>query len=187
MKYKHVLEFNKFVKKYSKINEGLFENDNKIKKYEKILIDSVINFMKSELIFDAKIKVKKKNSKILIGDISLSEESIENNKFILHYNNNQTFKLQIESLIHELTHIKQVVKGELSISSDLKNLIWKGEKYPVKDYKKLMKNYNEYIKIPWESEAYSNMKVLCEKYFKSNFYSEIYGKDPTLNFIIDNM
>ena len=47
------------------INEDIFREDNKIKKYEKLIIDSVISFMKSKFNFNAVIIVKKKQNENL--------------------------------------------------------------------------------------------------------------------------
>jgi hypothetical protein len=170
--------------KYLKTFEGLFETDNRIKKHEKLLIDSVIEFMKNELNFDANIIVRKKESTTLIGDISLNHNSITKNKFTLHYNPNQSIRMQIRALIHELTHVKQVSKKELT-TIDYKSIIWKdGFEIPVKDYNKTMKNIKDYIELPWEKEAYGS-GYLVDKYLESNYFLKLKGKDVVLDQIID--
>lgn len=172
------------------INEELFRTDNTIKKYEKLLIDAVINFFKEEWDFDAKIIVKKKQSTKMIGDISLSHSSVNNNKFTLHFNPNQSYLEMIRSLIHELTHVKQVSKKELRPSDDWKSILWKNDyKLSVKDYKKSMKDINLYKEVPWEKEAYKNMadKPLRERLFTSEFWKDLRGLDDTLDFILDNI
>jgi hypothetical protein len=179
---KHLKGFEYFI-----LNENILVKDNKIKTYEKIIIDSVIEFMKIKLKFDAKIIVKKKQSTNLLGDIQLNYNSINNNKFTLHFNSNQGFNQVIKSLIHELTHIKQVSNGELKPSDDYKSVIWK-ENFiiSVKEYYKLGKNIEEYKKIPWETEAYDNMGVLYDDYINSKYWKDLKGIDYNLDFIIDN-
>jgi len=172
------------------LNEGLFKTDNTIKKYEKYMIDAVINFFKHEWNFDAKITVKKKQSNHLIGDISLNNNSVVHSKFTLHFNPNQSYLEVIKSLIHELTHIKQVYIGELKPKSDWKSIIWKDDyELTVREYNKKMKNFNEYKELPWEKEAYDNMfdTSLRNKLFQSDFWVKLKGKDPTLDYIIDNI
>ena len=160
----------------------------KIKPYEKLLIDSVIDFMQDMFKFKPKkIIVKKKKSNTHIGDVSLSDASMNKGKFTLHYNPDQGYRMQIESLIHELTHVKQISKGELKASDDWKIVIWKDDyKLSVKDLQKAGKNFQQYKTLPWEKEAYDNQHNLVDKYMSSKHFKNLKGKDPTLDFIIDN-
>jgi hypothetical protein len=187
--------FKKFIYEQQTSFKDIFTNDifiidNTIKKHEKYIIDAVINFLKAEWDFDAKIIVKKKQNNKFIGDISLNNNSVFNNKFTLHFNPNQSYLGMINSLIHELTHIKQVSKGELRSTSDWKFLIWKDNyKISVRDYNKMMKDFTKYKEVPWEKEAYYNMLdvSLRDKLFKSKYWINLKGKDYNLDFIIDNM
>ena len=192
------MELRKFIKttlreylnEQKSLNEDIFRVNNTIKKYEKYMIDAVINFLKEEWNFNANIIVKKKQNNSLIGDISLNTNSVSNNKFILHFNPNQSYLEVIKSLIHELTHVKQVSKGELKPASDWKSIIWNDDyEISVKDYKKIMKDVNKYKELPWESEAYKNMTdiSLRNKLFQSEYWKKLKGKDDTLDFIIDNI
>lgn len=169
-------------------NESLFKTDNKIKKYEKLFIDSVIEFFKSKFNFDAKIIVKKKDSSSLIGDISLSNASVNNNKFTLHYSPKQSYIQILKTLIHELTHIKQVSKRELKPSEDWKSILWKDNfEITVKEYNKL--DLKSYMDLPWEKEAHSNMSddSLIDEFLSSKYFKDLKGKDLNLDFIIDNI
>lgn len=170
------------------INEDLFGTSLKLKPYESLIVKSVVAFMMDKFNFDAKIIVKKKITKGMIGDIALSDASVNNNKFYLHYNPEQSTTMQIQSLIHELTHVKQVNKKELLPNKDYTAIMWKGSEYiTVKDYGKLMKtSHSEYNKLPWEVEAISNMKSLYPQFLKSKYWLGLKGKDATLDFIIDN-
>ena len=172
------------------LKEDIFTTDNKIKPYEKLFIDAVINFLKVEWNIDAKIIVKKKQSNQLIGDVSLTDNSVNKNKFTLHYNPNKSYIEIIKSLIHEITHIKQISSGELRPREDWKAIIWKDNyELSVKDYKKIMKDFNKYKELPWEKEAYSNMldENLRKKLFNSKFWQNLKGKNPTLDYIINNI
>lgn len=172
------------------VNGDIFRTDSRIKKYEKLLINAVVNFLKDEWEFDAKITVKKKQNENLIGDISLNNNSVNNNKFTVHFNPNQSYIEIIKSLIHELTHVMQVSKGHLKPSDNWKSIIWKGDYVlDVKDYKKMMRNFNEYKQLPWEKEAYDNMSdaKLRGRLFDSKYWNELRGKDDTLDYIINNI
>lgn len=171
------------------LNEGLFGTSLKMKPYEKMIVNSVISFMNDLYKFDSKIIVKKKDKVGLIGDISLSSTSVDGNKFYLHFNPNQSYQRIIQSMIHELTHVKQVSKKELLPNKDYTSIMWKGKEYiTAKDYNKLMKsNVSEYMKLPWEVEANKNMKELYPKFINSKYWKELKGKDTTLDYIIDNI
>jgi len=180
--------YKKRLRELSGISEGIFTVDNSVKKYEKFIIDAVIEFMKNKLNFDVKIIVKKKQNDSLIGDISLNHNSVVNNKFTLHFNPNGSYKRMIQSLIHELTHISQVYKGELRPSEDYKSIIWKDDFIlSAREYSKVMKNFSEYKNLPWEKEAYDNMNLLYDDFISSNFWTTLQGKDETLDFIINNI
>ena len=171
-----------------KLYEDLFQTSLKMKYHEKLIVNAVILFMKSKLGFEAKITVKKKDSKTLIGDVILNDNSLNKNKFTLHFTPNQSYPEIIKSLIHELTHSKQISKKELKPSDDYKSLIWKNDyTLSVKDYKKTGKNFGDYKKLPWEKEAYANMDKLYSPFLKSKYWTELKGKDTNLDFIIDNI
>ena len=171
------------------LTEEIFREDNKFKPHEKLIIDAVIAFMKNELSFNpARIVVKKKRSQRFIGDVPMSHTSVIEDKFIVHYNPDQGFGQRIKTLIHELTHVKQISKKELRPSEDWKGILWKDEdKLSVREYKKKMKNFEEYKKLGWEEEAYDNMKRLYDKFLKSSYWTDLKGQDATLDYIMDNV
>jgi hypothetical protein len=171
------------------ILEDLFGSSLKLKPYEKLIVNSVVSFMRDKFGINPKIIVKKKEKKGLIGDISLSDTSVKGGKFYLHFNPNQSYKMIIKSLIHELTHVKQVSKGELLPNKDYTSILWKGKEYiTVKDYNKLMKKSpTDYTKLPWEVEANNNMRGLYTQFINSKWWKGLRGKDQTLDYIMDNI
>jgi YesN/AraC family two-component response regulator len=171
------------------LNEDLFGTSLKMKPYEALMVKSVVSFMMDKYNFNSKIIVKKKDKTGLIGDISLNSNSVNNNKFYLHFNPNQSYKRIIQSMIHELTHVKQVAKKELLPNKDYTSILWKGKEYiTAKDYNKLMKsNPKEYVKLPWEIEANNNMNNLYSTFINSKYWKDLKGKDTTLDYIIDNI
>ena len=66
----------------------------------------------------------------------------------------------ITSIMHEMTHVYQHKKGWLKdINQFLK--LWKGEEYiPV------FSTVDEYVNLPWETEAYEMQEILYKKYLK---------------------
>lgn len=177
------------IKLKSILNEDLFGTSLKLKSYETLMVKSVVLFMMDKFNFKAKIIIKKKESVGMIGDISLSSTSVDGNKFYLHFNPNQSYQRIIQTMIHELTHVKQVSKKELLPNKDYTTIMWKGKEYiTAKDYNKLMKsNIGEYMKLPWEVEAVSNMKSLYSQFINSKYWTGLKGKDTTLDYIIDKI
>jgi len=171
----------------SSLNEDLFGTSLKLKPYETLMVKSVVSFMMDKFNFKAKIIVKKKDKAGMIGDISLNSNSVDGNKFYLHFNPNQSYKRIIQSMIHELTHVKQVSKNELLPNKDYTAILWKGKEYiTAKEYGRLMKtDVASYVKLPWEVEANSNMTSLYPQFIKSKYWLELKGKDDTLDYIIN--
>lgn len=60
----------------------------------------------------------------------------------------------IITLSHEMVHVKQYAKGQVTTSKSLKTRYWMGKKVRA-DY------YNQ----PWEIEAYSKERLLANKIF----------------------
>jgi 2-hydroxy-3-keto-5-methylthiopentenyl-1-phosphate phosphatase len=63
----------------------------------------------------------------------------------------------IECLAHEMVHVKQFARGQLSydIKPTKTHTLWFGKRHPVDPYES-----------PWELEAYSKEKVLANRVFK---------------------
>lgn len=160
-----------------------------LKTHDILLIRAIVHFMKKEIsIPNVKITIKRKDKQMSFGDVIMNDNSVNKNKFTVHWNPNQSKKMMITSLIHELTHVKQIAKKELQPGPDYKSLYWKGKEYiTVRELKKRMKNFNDYMKLPWEAEAYGNMKPLYNKFINSNYWNELEGKDVTLDFIMKNI
>lgn len=171
------------------LSEDLFGTSLKLKPHETLMVKSVVSFMMDKFNFKAKIIVKKKDKAGMIGDISLNSNSVDGNKFYLHFNPNQSYKRIIQSMIHELTHVKQVSKSELLPNKDYTTILWKGKEYiTAKEYGRLMKtDVASYVKLPWEVEAYTNMNGLYSTFINSKYWKELKGKDSTLDFVIDNI
>jgi len=158
------------------IKEDLFSSNLKMKPHEKLIVNSVIEFMKSKLKFDAKIIVKKKENRGLVGDVVLNDNSLNKNKFYLHVSSTQSITNMIQTLIHELTHVKQISRKELKPSDDYKMILWKNKPFiSVKEYKKLMRKINEYNKLPWELEAHTNMTKLYKPFLNSSQWKSLSG------------
>jgi hypothetical protein len=67
--------------------------------------------------------------------------------------------MSIENLIitiaHEMVHVKQYARGQITHGKNLKSKFWMGQKIK-----------SQYYDSPWEVEAYSRERVLANKIFQ---------------------
>lgn len=162
----------------------------KMDPHEKLIAGSVIEFMNKKFGIKPKIIVKKKDSKGWIGDVVLNDNSVNGNKFYLHVAPGTSYRYMISTMLHELTHVKQISKGELLPTKDWKGIQWKKKPYiSVKDYNKLMKtrDIKVYESLPWEKEARANQKKLLKVFFKSPEWNNLRGKSDTMDYVMDNI
>ena len=171
------------------LTESLFGGSLKMKSHEKLMANAVVSFMNDKFNMKPTIIVKKKDKDGYGGNIVLSDTAVKKKRFYLYFNPNYSYKDIIRIMLHELTHVKQVYKGELLPSSDDKFIMWKGKEYiSVTDYKRAMrKGGTEYMNFPWEVEAEQNMKKLYNKFIRSKHWQELKGEDPKLDAIIDKL
>ena len=141
---------------YSKVNKNL----------NAVYLTAVEYFRKKFGInHEIKLKNKKSNSRSF-GHITLSKTSE------IYVDTDAWLELVIARIIHEVTHIKQVDRNELSATPDHKYILWHGKPFiSVSDYQKL--NYDEHAKMPWEEEAYKNMKSLKVEFLSSKEFLEL--------------
>ena len=101
-------------------------------------------------------------------DISLSIKQIEDkvDGYCLCVDN-RTFEIEIQSgidyanfvtaIFHEMVHVKQHVRKELVDNGFIKK--WKGEEWIC-----MFTTVDQYMKLPWETEAYKVQEELYEKW-----------------------
>jgi len=97
----------------------------------------------------------------------------------------KTFKIKIEyggtnfmlnSIVHEMIHVKQIANGELSLNKE-NEIIWKNKNYgkdPIGIYKT----------SPWEIEAHMT-NDLYVKFLKSKEIHELANTDVNVKFYLD--
>ena len=170
---------------------SLFNATSKLEKYEKLFVQGIVDHIKNKYKIDPKITVRGHGyNDNQFGDIVLGENALKHHKFTLKFDNDAHYRMQIVALMHELVHVKQVVKKELGLSKDKKYRTWKGRKHTsVKDYNKMLrtKDFKSYKNLPWEKEAYGNQTKLMNSLLRSKHWKGMKGKDATLDFIIDNI
>jgi hypothetical protein len=80
-------------------------------------------------------------------------------EFLIELNNSHPRNAQIETLAHEMVHVKQMARNEWKIYTDEIHS-WMGKKMhlPESKYQK------KYFKLPWEKEAFLSEPWLCRFY-----------------------
>lgn len=173
-----MIKFKDFINEKSKLLGSL-------KKHEKILYNSYIEFLKDyyKVNIDIEISFRKPNpSRWFWGWIDLIGLRDGKYKIVVQ----KVPSGLLTRIAHEFTHIKQYIKGELRFTDDHKTFLWKGkESLTIKEYNAI-KNFEEYKKVPWEADAYKMQDKLVPLYLKSKFFEDIKGKDVNLDYLIDN-
>jgi len=137
----------------------------------KMLIDACINFYAREL------KIDKKNftlaifsTKGLANDIGANGMAyrIEDKIYSMHLDSRISMENLIQVIAHEMVHIKQFVRGQISFKG--RSMYWLGNK--------VIKSKINYYDHPWEIDAWSKEKVLSAKIYKilAKLQDKHYGK-----------
>ena len=179
-------KFNEFIK------EDLFKGDTRMKEYEKLLYNSFINFLKDEWSIEATVILKKKPHSNIFGSVTLSDATINKGRFILYFDPKSSVLNVFKTLLHEMTHVKQISEGRLRPNEKWNSLLFDDDyEISVRDYNKLLKsgNISKYKQLPWEVEAYDNMsrEDIIKQYINSDYLNKIKDKDINIEFIIDNI
>lgn len=143
---------------------------------------AVSDFMQDYYNFSAKIEfVPSKNNKF-IGHIDLLDKK---NKIYFQEDSSVIFVIKV--LLHEITHIKQKVLGELYYDHTIGKLVWqKSELFDLDEYTQ-SGNKAHHDSFPWEAEAERNMGELFSKFINSKYLKNLEGLNPTLDFVIESI
>jgi hypothetical protein len=88
----------------------------------------------------------------------------------------------LSAIGHELTHVLQHKRGDLSFEGD--TILWKRRPYMTRaEYDAL--DYKGHGKLPWEKQAVIEGKARAQAFLKSA-PTTLRGKDPALDYMFDN-
>lgn len=128
------------------------------------LTSSIVHFMLEQLeLVDISIDIEFSN--ILRDEYALGFSSKNSeNEFSIELDRNLNFHDLLETICHEMIHIKQYVKGELIEQNG--QTIYKNILYNIdaNDY------YEDVDNLPWEKEAYEK-----ETYYSKLYLIEVYS------------
>lgn len=173
------------------MNESVNITGNKNKDID-LIFKTCSSFLIDKIIQDnisLTIKFKPlKPTQIGYADIIDTLKNLKTKNFTITLNRDASLVYSFGAISHEITHIKQILTGELSLSKDNKYLLWLGKPYiSVVDYMLLIDN-NDYVKykeLPWELEAYNNQDLYPNILKDSKVLDELKGSTDTIDYILD--
>lgn len=134
------------------------------------VLDEIGNFFLKVLGVPSSTKLKISFQKLPAqqkGFLALSPNQINN--FEIKLNTAFSFRFFVKTLAHEITHLAQVVRGDL-VAGDDGAPYWKGEKVTLPNGKAYdlahadtPAAFNAYKSLPHEAEAYANEDTLFDK------------------------
>jgi hypothetical protein len=134
----------------------------------KLLIDACITFYAKELKIDKNnFCLIVKSTKGLAKDTNaagmayripdyLRIDNLSPKLYFMQLDSSIAMEQLIQTIAHEMVHIKQFVKGQISYKG--RSMYWLGNK--------VVKSKINYYDHPWEIDAWSKEKVLSAKIFK---------------------
>lgn len=149
-----------------------------------ILFDTALEYFKKVLgISNVPVKLKwlKSNPKShTYGSVDMLD-FLNSGKAIVELEQSGT-KHTLGSMVHELVHVKQMIKKELSVGED--SILWKGEPHiRIEEYVS-NRDYTVWKNLPWEVEADSQKKILVDKFLGSKEFKDLAKINDTLKFIV---
>jgi len=91
--------------------------------------------------------------------------SVTNREFVIEIDAKESTDDMIETVCHEMVHVKQHARNELKDTKFIALKKWKGEEHIA-----MYTTLDEYMNLPWEKEAYELETILRDEYklLKSN-------------------
>lgn len=116
----------------------------------------------SNIVLKVKLVPKLKQIDDVKGDVGWEDDNTRPREFLIRIDSSQSKSMQMRTLAHEIIHVKQFARGELFDYLQSDKIRWKRKKYNMKS-KMLLRDY---MKLPWEVEAYKYEKIIYEEWLK---------------------
>tara|TARA_R110002153_G_scaffold38030_1_gene110812 strand:+ start:4036 stop:4509 length:474 start_codon:yes stop_codon:yes gene_type:complete len=122
--------------------------------------------MQKTLNVDIILKCNLLSKESFYGDCIWEDSVYRPREFTMHLDSKQSKPYLIQTLMHELIHIKQFARAELKDVYNSHTLsMWKGTLYDI--------TVTKYEDLPWEIEARAEEGVLYEKWLKQSDYKNM--------------
>jgi hypothetical protein len=154
----------------------------------KMIVNNVVEYAKRILgIQDINVTVKhRKSTSKKFGNVMLSRnpDYKPSKKQTIHIDLTRGYHILVSDILHEMTHIKQIVKRELTVQGS--DIQWKGKTLiSIEDYGK--GTYDSHSKIPFEKEAYDNSRVGLDGWLISKEADQLRNSsDKIIQMIMDS-
>lgn len=102
---------------------------------------------------------KAKGTILIAVDSGIEDSGMANEflgMFVIGIKTGQTIKDMATALCHEMVHVKQLKRKQLTITK--RGFVWKGRVY---------KREMNYLAMPWEIEAFSKQEIIFRRAFDS--------------------
>jgi len=147
-----------------------------VTKHTKEFYSNFVMFCLKRLSIKPNLEVRLKRKGFPKNCVGFVETDISNNKFIIHLKyDEKSVKNNLETIAHEITHVKQFVLNQYYLKDDFH--CWNGQKIiSSNDYDRIDESYNDdesfetYLKFPWEIEAFKNEKKLVRVFCKHTYF-----------------
>ena len=95
------------------------------------------------------------------GDCIWEDSRSRPREFTIRVDSSQSLQLMLETIAHEIVHVKQFARGELQdLSSDINVCKWKGADVKC--------NAVDYYDLPWEIEAHGRERGLFIRWYEQS-------------------
>lgn len=110
--------------------------------------------LKETLYIDLELAKGLEDREGVCGDATWEDDPVRPKDFSVrvHWNGKKDFAKTLETLAHELVHVKQFARGEMRDLSSVAKVTWNGKRYDRAEV--------DYWDLPWEVEAHGREKGL---------------------------
>lgn len=110
--------------------------------------------LKNTLYIDLQMIKNLEDREGVCGDATWEDDNIRPKEFTVraHWGGKKDFEKTLETIAHELVHVKQFARGEMRDLVSATKVSWKGKRYDREE--------TNYWDLPWEIEAHGREKGL---------------------------
>lgn len=110
--------------------------------------------LKNSLCIDLEMIKNLENKEGVCGDATWEDDSVRPKDYTVrvHWNGKSDFAKTLETLAHELVHVKQFARGEMKDLLSVQKVSWNGKRYDRAEV--------DYWDLPWEVEAHGRERGL---------------------------
>lgn len=156
----------------------------KIKPFEKVIFTAFVEYFRNRFNVsgDVRLRALKKIPKNKFGYVNLND--LDRGIYTVTVERG-SIPYTFYVMTHEFTHLHQFIQHKIGSEGDM--ITWNGKPHiSVSEYNSM--SYNTYKELPWEREAIKNSKnkSIYNDFMRSDYYTNMRGLDPMVDYIMDN-